>query len=550
MKKKFLCLVVAALGCTMVLGSCQMMTGLEKDIEVTLMDRGEYVGTYVVNTFNNAVVPEPTADGLKFVGWSVIDNWTEGVDSEDLLSANTGLIRYDDVKDHLAKKSREITLYSAWTEIYQRDLVLAWYGRTNTSGLDQDYMDSFVGDMYNWLEEEGYDPYSMDIVIREYTGDVGTTCAAIRKDGDVDIMFGWSSTSNLVGTGGMVEGVDILENHTGIAIGDKSRGCARLSDRPFSNKVYYWIFDYYGIPIENQSAGTEEEPQIINYDLWIAWYAKSDTSGIYQEDIDAFSAALDNYLTSAGYNVYIGYRGYDGDVATTCEAIRTDGDIDIMLGWGGNISSTGGMTLDIDYYEHLSGYYIGSTSRYITRCSDTELCNVVWNWIKDNYNQPPVSDDDDGDTKDEGEASQHDLKIAWYAKSETSGIYQSDIDAFSTNLDSYLATSEYVGSVIEYKGYEGDVATSCGAIKTDGDVDIMLGWANNISSTGGMNQGTDFIENISGYYIGSTSRYIARLTDTALCNFVWEWIKGNYSTAPTSLIYFNNYATEVNAYVA
>lgn len=67
-------------------------------MQVVLRNGEEYVGTYTVNIFNNAVVPEPTKAGYKFAGWSPKEDWTEGTDSEDLLSENTGLIRYDDDK--------------------------------------------------------------------------------------------------------------------------------------------------------------------------------------------------------------------------------------------------------------------------------------------------------------------------------------------------------------------------------------------------------------------------------------------------------------------
>lgn len=213
MKRRFMAVLIALVMCLAAFSGCSALKGLERDVQVILQNEGEYVGTYTVNIFNNAVVPEMTKDGYQFRGWSVKDNWTAGVDSEELLSENTGLIRYDDIKDYIGKDSLSITLYAAYSEIPHHDLVIAWYNKETTSGLTQESIDAFQSELYAYLTTQGYTPEQMDIVIRGYSGDVGTTCSEIKKDGDVDIMIGWSSTSNITGTGGMEEGTDFIENN-------------------------------------------------------------------------------------------------------------------------------------------------------------------------------------------------------------------------------------------------------------------------------------------------------------------------------------------------
>lgn len=89
--------------------------------------------------------------------------------------------------------------------------------------------------------------------------------------------------------------------------------------------------------------------------------------------------------------------------------------------------------------------------------------------------------------------------------------------------------SETCPEGVEIRAYGGDVATSCAAIMADGDVDIMFGWASNITSTGGMVQGTDFIENNGGLVVDeSHTRYAARLTDTDICRLVYYWLFDTY----------------------
>lgn len=132
MKKRWLAILIAIATCLAVLSGCSFVKVFEKDVQVVLRNGEEYVGTYTVNIFNNAVVPEPTKAGYKFAGWSPKEDWTEGTDSEDLLSENTGLIRYDDVKDYVAGENQSVTLYASYTAIPKRDLVIAWYNKARS----------------------------------------------------------------------------------------------------------------------------------------------------------------------------------------------------------------------------------------------------------------------------------------------------------------------------------------------------------------------------------------------------------------------------------
>lgn len=530
MKRRFMAVLIALVMCLAAFSGCSALKGLERDVQVILQNEGEYVGTYTVNIFNNAVVPEMTKDGYQFRGWSVKDNWTAGVDSEELLSENTGLIRYDDIKDYIGKDSLSITLYAAYSEIPHHDLVIAWYNKETTSGLTQESIDAFQSELYAYLTTQGYTPEQMDIVIRGYLGDVGTTCSEIKKDGDVDIMIGWSSTSNITGTGGMEEGTDFIENNGGVMIGAKERYAARLTDTELCNLVYRWIFDKYsetGLP-------EEPEPQP-DADLVIAWYDRhtdSTDSGLTQEIMGSFVAALREYLSTQGYDgasMNIVTRAYSGAVGDSCAQIKEVGDVDIMLGWSSNIDTTGGMTEGVDYLQNVGGVTIGTAERYAARLTNDELTRLVYRWIFDTYSETPLPeypDDPTTDPEPEPDLSDRSLKIAWY-NDDISGLNSLIIANFETALKAYLAESGYPMAEmnIELCAYEGDVATSCGAIMQDGDIDIMLGWGKNIGTTGGMASGTDFIQNVSGIPMGGKSRYIARVTDTAITKLVFAWLQ-------------------------
>ena len=489
MKKRFIPLLLAISICLAALSGCAIVKGLEKDLQVVLECNGEYYGSYTINIFNNAVVPEPEApEGEMFSGWAV----QEGGEP---ISANKGLIRYDDVKEYIKGDRLSITLYAVFEGRPQRDLVIAWYAKSSTSGIGQADMDSFETKLHDFLSAQGYDPAGMDIVIRGYDGGVGDSCAAIQKDGDVDIMVGWSNSGNLTDKGGFVEGEDFLENIGGITIGEKERYTARKTDTELVRLVYAWIQNEYGTGAASDPAKPSTEQ-----DLVIAWYAKSSTSGIEQSDMDAFEAKLHEYLEDEGYDpaeMDILIRGYEGSVGDSCAAIQSDGDVDIMVGWSNNknLTETGGFVEGQDFLENVGGITIGEKERYTARKTDTELARLVYIWIQNEYGEGAAPDSAKPGT-------QWDLVIAWYAKSDTSGIRQSDMDTFEAKLHKYLADQGYdvTGMDILIRGYEGGVSKSCAAIQSDGDVDIMVGWSNNknLTETGGFAEGRDFLENAGG----------------------------------------------------
>lgn len=518
MKKHLIAVLIAIVACLVALSGCAAVKGLERDVQVILENDGEYVGTYTVNQFNNAVVPEMEKEDLMFRGWSVLEDWTEE-DGDYYLTENTGLIRYDDIKDFVVGDSLSITLYAAYAPIPARDLVIAWYDKETTSGLNQSYMDAFQTQLYAYLTSQGYTPESMDIVIRGYSGDVGTTCSEIMKDSDVDIMVGWSSTSNITNTGGLVEGEDFIENNGGITIGAKERYAARLTDTELCNLVYKWIFEEYS------ETGLPEDPEpATEADLVIAWYNRhtdSTDSGLTQEIMDSFATALNAYLTTQGYNpsdMQIVVRAYSGAVGDSCASILQTGDVDIMVGWSSNIDTTGGMTEGADFIMNVGGVTIGTAERYAALLTNTELSKLVYTWIFDTYSDvtlPEIPETPvDPDPQPEPQSQ---LVIGWYAKSETSGLDQTIVSVFTRGLKEYLESSGTECDVI-VRGYDGKVAEVEAAVAADGDVDLMIGMK--AFSPEGL------IEQQDDVPMGEkTGRRIHLLDDGEVSKLVYDWLK-------------------------
>lgn len=541
MKKHLIAIYVAVILCLVALCGCNGIKALEKDLQVTLEVNGEYYGCYTVNIFNNAAVPEPEAPaGMTFAGWTASEGW-DAAEAENVpVIQNKGLVRYDDVKNFVTGKSANVTLRAVFVPVPKRDLVVAWYDKEATSGISSAHMDGFKVKLYAYLTDEGLTPEEMDIVIRGYAGDVGASCGQIKKDGDVDIMIGWSTTSNLTSTGGLTEGVDFIENVGKITVGSKARYAARLTDTELCKKVYIWLQNEYGegyTPPNDPVTPPDDPPEIpipaSETRLVIGWYNLEDTSGLNQTIIDNFENGLKEYLTEQGKTVAdltIRLRAYEDDVATSCGLIKTHGDVDIMLGWGGNISSKGNMVEGTDYIENVGSIAMGVKTRYIARITDTALVNMVFDWIEagdaaallavpqpDPPEEPTPPVDPDPPQTDTA------IKIGWW-KNNSSGLTQEIIDTFEAGLKAYLTSEGYdlTSFTVTFVALDGNLATTAGTIKTDGDFDVVLGYGVNLKSTGGV----EYVDRIDGIDMGTqTGRYIYQLSDKAVAKLVFDWTK-------------------------
>ncbi|HIQ65880.1 MAG TPA: hypothetical protein IAB25_02315 [Candidatus Coproplasma stercoravium] len=529
MKKRLVAVLIVVVMCLAALSGCSLIKGLERDVQVILMgvqqtesgdlvtnDDGsyqyEYVGTYTVNQFNNAIVPEPdyAPDGMQFAGWSPIKDWTED-DGIESVSSSKGLIRYDDVKNFVDGESLSITLYAAFAPIPQHDLVIAWYDKESTSGINQAWMDQFQTNLYAFLTTEGYTPESMDIIIRGYSGNVGPSCSEIMDDGDVDIMYGWGG--NIDSTGGMVEGVDYLENVSGIEINGKNRYAARLTNKPLVNLVYNWILGRDETPTPEPEPEPEPTPDPdpdTQTQLTVGWYAKSGTSGLDQTIISVFTRGLNAYLAANNYSdVEVIVRAYDGNVADVETAVTTDGDVDVMIGM--KAFSVEGII------EQQDDVPMGEkTDRRVHLLDEGEVSKAVYEWLKT----------DDARALLLTPAAQTQLVIGWYAKSGTSGLDQTIIDTFTAGLNAYLETQGYTSAnlTVVFRAYDGKVDEVISAVDTDGDVDIMVGM-----------KAFDYegvLEVQEDVPMGEkTDRRVHLLDDDAVSLLVFDWLKTDEARA-------------------
>ncbi|MBO4572628.1 MAG: hypothetical protein J5762_02535 [Clostridia bacterium] len=298
-------------------------------------------------------------------------------------------------------------------------LVIGWYAKTATSGLTEDLMTGFVGDLKTWLATKGATEDDLKkVVVRAYgdgeANSVADVSTAVLADGDVDLLLGMKAMGDIVR----------IEGATGLTMGGVSgRNISRLTDTEVTVNAYKWLVanvaniaatEYVTGSIEpveqneetenssGENSGTSdtqsgeesgsgegEQEARTNY-LVIAWYAKTSTSGLTEELVTSFVDELKTYLATQGATneqlADVIVRAYgDGDANSVAEvgaAVNADGDVDVILGMGNNITSTGGIACEQRTDANL---VMGTaTKRIIARLTTADIAKTAYDWMVDN----------------------------------------------------------------------------------------------------------------------------------------------------------------------
>lgn len=130
-------------------------------------------------------------------------------------------------------------------------------------------------------------------------------------------------------------------------------------------------------------AAFADRSQLPAPDLVVGWYNKPSTSGLTEAIIEKFAGALKGYLEAQGYDTAeldIDVRGYEGNVADMGAAINGDGDVDVVLGVGGNFTAADGA--NVTALETQGDIPMGDKTRSIARLTDRELAVLVYQWLQ------------------------------------------------------------------------------------------------------------------------------------------------------------------------
>ncbi|MBE6132110.1 MAG: hypothetical protein E7180_01780 [Erysipelotrichaceae bacterium] len=223
----------------------------EKEINVVFMYEDELISHDTVTQFKNIKSPTLSEayipDGYKFFGWTPLDpNTISATDenfNEKYISAGE-MVHWADVNEYATNTTvicKALMIDKNEIPKPYHYVVIAWYDKVATSGVDQNLMNQLKDALFDHLTSLGVSQTDLDsIVIRGYTGNVGTSCGQIMKDEDVDIMLGWGSKDNITTTGGMNPD-SILETIKEFKVGEKNRTLHRLTDKETALVVFEWL---------------------------------------------------------------------------------------------------------------------------------------------------------------------------------------------------------------------------------------------------------------------------------------------------------------------
>lgn len=573
MKKHLVATLLVAVMCLLTLSACSVVAGLEKDVNITLNVNGNALdGNYVVNTFNNAIVPVPEAPkGDVFLGWTADKDWQNKDIADVALSQNKGLIRYDDVKDYAV--DGKITLYAVFGVQPRHDIAVAWYDKEKTSGLNQGVMDEFLTALKAFLTTQGYTPDSMDIVVRGYAGNVGPTCGAIMDDGDIDIMVGWAAASNIEGTGGMKRGVDFLQNYGNITLtgASKARYTAKLSDSEVANKVYQWILSTYadegGATKDYDVADTPVVPDpdptpdpnpddtkltitdnVLTVSVWSnegTWVSDAQLAKL-KEDFNA-------YLTKRGVDVstlVITWKVEEATkVAELGASVNAAGNIDFILGCGANVTTKGGVENVEKIAISSNDYMTGRMIAVLNKDNPRQLAKILWEFVsgtKFPEAETPVDPDptptpDPEPTPDTSVDYGKKLTVSIWNNTKGGWITEEQIAKLKTDFEAYLTEKGLDVSTLSITWrVETDVtnvAALVAAVKAAGDVDFVLACGKNVNSDGNLTN-LEKLQVAESPYMAA-NRYIAVLNKDnprLLAKVLYKFISGqDYPESDTAL---------------
>lgn len=248
MRNKVLLIVMAVL--TLLLTTSCAAKAFEKEINVVFVYEDELIGSETITQFKNAKTPTLDdayiPDGYKFFGWTPIDLNKVKATNENFQDEYIGagkMVHYADVIDYVKNETvvcRALMIDKAEIPTVYHYNVIAWYNKPATSGIDEALMSKFETALLAYLRTAGVSEEDLaTIVIRGYTGNVGTSCGQIMQDEDVDIMLGWGSKDNVTSTGGMK--AEMLLETASFPVGSKSRTIHKLTDKESTNLIFTWL---------------------------------------------------------------------------------------------------------------------------------------------------------------------------------------------------------------------------------------------------------------------------------------------------------------------
>ena len=227
----------------------------EDEVNVVFKNEGEILKSGVVTQFTN--IKSPTiADAyipqdFRFVGWTAYSysqlDLTSVAHFKTQYIAGGRMVHYMDVKKFAVNKTVVLEALIMHKDDIPKEYhyaVVAWYDKPATAGITGGQIDKLSTKLKENLLNKGVSEADVEsIVFRGYSGNVGPTTGQILYDGDVDIMFGWGSLSNITTTGSIPEEMVLQSEAYQVTYEgeNKTRYLHRLSDSVGSLAVTEFI---------------------------------------------------------------------------------------------------------------------------------------------------------------------------------------------------------------------------------------------------------------------------------------------------------------------
>ena len=277
-------------------------------------------------------------------------------------------------------------------------------------------------------------------------------------------------------------------------------------------------------------------------DKIVIGYDARTVSGLTDEIMANFKVALQAYVDANFNGALIVIRGYNQTTINAVELgqqINADGDCDILLGFGSNLStsteSSGSGVLTVSKQKvPMAGKTSTNAMRYVYKVKETNISNAVYDWIcteggdaQESLKVPP----------------QTKLVIGWDGRTATTGLTDEIMANFAVALTEYLSTLEdYSAIVPEIRKYDAESTQEIGTqIKEAGDVDVLVGFGANVNLESGANIPCVHMGQIE---MGGKTRYVCQLNEGGLSALVYQWLlAGNASESlalPTVVVAYNN----------